>query len=179
MEETPSTAEGVPAPPRHHHLRGAAAVVAGLALLAVLWWVRGLPVFVAWELTRDHERCFSQTHLHARLWSSDPTEIRGWLEERGTPVQPFPARPGHVEIVGVRYCPLADRVAAHVYYGGQGSLVSVFVISGPARIGDGWSGRVHELQVRMLRSAGRTLAVVGEVESDVDAVAHAFQLSAA
>ncbi len=178
MEQTTGTLQHAPARP-HHHGRRAAALVAGLLVLAVLWWVRGLPVFVAWELTRDHERCFGQTHLHARLWSSDPAEIRGWLEERGTPVQPLPAHPGQVEIVGVRYCPLADRVAAHVYYGGQGSLVSVFVVSGPVRIGDGWSGRVRQLQVRMLHSAGRTLAIVGEVESDVDAVAHAFQLSAA
>ncbi len=179
MEATRSTVEDVSA--GAHRRRGwpAAAVVAGLVVLAILWWVRGLPAFVAWELARDHQRCFGQAQLHARLWSSDPAEIRAWLEERGTPVQPFPGHPGHVEIVGVRYCPLADRVAAHVYYGGQGSLVSVFVVSGPARIGDGWSGRVHELQVRMLRSAGRTLAVVGEVQSDVDAVAHAFQLSAA
>jgi len=179
MEETRLALDDAPGPRRPHRGRRAASAVAGLVVLAVLCWVRGLPAFVAWELARDHERCFGQAHLRARLWSSDPAEIRGWLEERGTPVQPFPAHPGQVEIVGVRYCALADRVAAHVYYGGQGSLVSVFVVSGPARIGDGWSGRVHGLQVRMLRSAGRTLAVVGEAESDVDAVAHAFRLSAA
>ncbi len=48
-------------------------------------------------------------------------------------------------------------------------------MSGPARIGDGWSGEVGRWQVRLLRSAGRTIAVVGEVESDVDAVARAFE----
>ncbi len=168
-------------PPRPRRRRGArvAAILVGLAALAALLWLRGLPSFVAWELVRDHERCFGQTRLRAKLWSSDPAEIRAWLESRGTPVQPFPGRPGRLEIVGVRYCPLADRVAAHVYYGGQGSLVSVFVLSGPARIGSGWAGQVHRLQVRMLRSAGRTLAVVGESESDVDAVAHAFEVSSA
>ena len=68
-----------------------------------------------------------------------------------------PDSSGHVEIVGARYCPLADRIAAHVYYGGQGSLVSVFVMSGPARIGDGWSGEVGGLQVRLsARPAARS-----------------------
>ncbi len=168
----------VPTPRRRRtgRLVGIAVLLAGVVLLL---WARGRPEFLAWELARDHERCFGQEHLRAKLWSSDPAEIRGWLESRGTPVQPLPGRPGDVEIVGVRYCPLADRVAAHVYYGGQSSLVSVFVFSGPARIGDGWTGRVRKLQVRMLHSAGRTLAIVGEVDSDVEAVAHAFELSVA
>ena len=77
--------------------------------------------------------------------------------------------------MGARYCPLSDRVAAHVYYGGDGSgIVSVFVLSGPARIGDGWSGTARGLHVRLLRAAGRTLAVVGESAADVAATALAF-----
>jgi hypothetical protein len=171
--------EAADAGPGRRRARRIVALAALTGFVLLLLWARGLPGFVAWELARDHERCFGQAHLRAKLWSSDPAEIRGWLESRGTPVQPLPGRPGQVEIVGVRYCPLADRVAAHVYYGGQSSLVSVFVLSGPVRIGDGWSGRVRKLQVRMLRSAGRTLAIVGESDSDVDAVAHAFELSVA
>jgi hypothetical protein len=157
--------------------RGSLSFAAGALLVATLataLWARGLPAFVAWEAAHDHERCFGRSRLRARVWSSDPAEIRAWLESRGTPVQPLPARSGDVEIVGVRYCALSDRIAAHVYYGGQGSLVSVLVMSGPARIGDGWSGEVGRWQVRLLRSAGRTVAVVGEVEADVDAVARAF-----
>jgi hypothetical protein len=133
-----------------------------------------VPDFVAWEVARDHERCFSRHHLRARLWSSDPAEIRRWLEERGTPVQPLPARAGRTEPVGVRYCPLADRVAAHVYYGGKGSVVSVLVLSGPARVGDGWAGEIGGLQVRLFRSAGRTIAIVGESDADVDAISRAL-----
>ncbi len=151
-----------------------AAVVLVAALVTALW-ARGLPAFVAWEVAHDHERCFGRTRLRARVWSSDPAEIRAWLESRGTPVQPRPGRRGDVEIVGARYCALNDRIAAHIFYGGQGSLVSVLILSGPARVGDGWSGRVGRYQVHLLRSAGRTLAVVGEVASDVDAVARAFQ----
>ena len=57
--------------------------------------------------------------------------------------------------------------------------MSVFVLSGPARIGDGWSGTAHGLHVRLLRAAGRTLAVVGESEADVAATARAFQVTVA
>ena len=142
-------------------------------------WARGVPHFIAWEAARDHESCFARQHLAARLWSSDPADIRRWLEERGTPVQPLPGRSGSIELVGVRYCPLADRVAAHVYYGGRGSVVSVLVMSGPARVGDGWAGEVGNLQVRLFRSAGRTIAVVGEVESDVEAVCRAMVVTSA
>jgi hypothetical protein len=134
---------------------------------------------VAWQVARDHQRCFGRRHLAARLYTSDAWEVRGWLESRGTPVQPLPGRAGNVEIVGVRYCPLADRIAAHVYYGGEGSLVSVFVLSGGARVGTGWSGESQGLQVRLIPSAGRTVSVVGESARDVDAVARAFRSSVA
>jgi hypothetical protein len=170
-----------PAPlaqPRHRRPGTLALATLGSALLALLW-LRGLPGFVAWEAAHDHERCFGRSHLRARVWTSDPAEVRAWLESRGTPVQPLPAQRGGVEIVGARYCALSDRIAAHVYYGGQGSLVSVLVMSGPARIGDGWAGEVGRWQVRLLHSAGRTIAVVGEVEADVDAIARSFTRTAA
>jgi hypothetical protein len=159
--------------------RRAALTALAVSLLAIGAWTRGSPSFVAWEAARDHERCFGRSRLRARVWSNDPAEIRAWLESRATPVQPLPATRGGVEIVGARYCALVDRIAAHVYYGGQGSLVSVLVMSGPARIGDGWAGEVGRWHVRLLRSAGRTIAVVGEVDSDVEALAHAFTQTAA
>lgn len=167
--------DGAREPPRRSGSLSFAAGALLVAALATTLWARGLPAFVAWEAAHDHERCFGRSRLRARVWSSDPAEVRAWLESRGTPVQPLPARAGGVEIVGARYCALSDRIAAHVYYGGQGSLVSVLVMSGPARIGGGWSGEVGRWQVRLLHSAGRTIAVVGEVESDVDAVARAFE----
>ena len=158
--------------------RVAVLILAAASVLLILW-ARGLPSFVAWEVARDHQRCFGRRHLAARLYSSDAWEIREWLESRGTPVQPLPGHAGNVEIVGVRYCPLTDRIAAHVYYGGEGSLVSVYVLSGAARIGNGWSGESHGLQVRLIPSAGRTVSVVGESAVDVDAVARAFRSSLA
>lgn len=163
-----------PRPRRRSRTRTALVATLGVALVAIFVWGRGLPAFVAWEAANDHERCFGRSRLRARVWTSDPSEVRSWLESRGTPVQPLPAQSGGVEIVGARYCALTDRIAAHVYYGGQGSLVSVMVMSGPARIGDGWAGEVGKWQVRLVRSAGRTIAIVGEVEADVDAVTHSF-----
>jgi len=173
----PMTTEGQPTTPRRPPARNPWRILLGLLLAAAvgfLVWARGVPHFVAWEAARDHERCFARQHLRVRLWSSDPAEIRRWLEDRGTPVQPLPGRSGGIELVGVRYCPLADRGAAHVFYVGRGSVVSVLVMSGPARVGDGWTGEVGSMKVRLFRSAGRMIAVVGEVESDVEAVCRAL-----
>jgi hypothetical protein len=151
-----------------------------LVLLAILLlWARGAPLFLGWEVARDHDRCFGRAHLRARLWTSDPAEAREWLESRGTPVPPLPARVGELTLVGVRYCPLADRIAAHLFYGGATRPVSVFVLSGPARVGDGWSGQYGDLNVRLLRSAGRTIAIVGVSRSDVEATTLAFRSSVA
>jgi hypothetical protein len=163
-----------PPPPRR------AGAARGLGLLAAAafalgLWARGLPAFVAWEVAGDHQRCFGRRHLPARVWSSDPAEIRDWLESRGTPTPPLPREAGAASLAGARYCPLTDRVAAHVYYGGDGEgIVSVFLLSGPARIGDGWSGTSRGLRVRLVRAAGRTAAIVGESAADVAATARAF-----
>jgi len=53
------------------------------------------------------------------------------------------------------------------------------VLSGPARIGNGWAGTTRGLHVRLLHAAGRTLAVVGESEADVAATARSFEVTVA
>jgi hypothetical protein len=176
------TVDVVEGPARLPSRRRVGRWTAGLLLAATalgLLWSRGNPSFVAWEVARDHERCFGRRRLPARLWTSDAGEVRDWLESNGTPVPPLPERAGNVQVVGVRYCPLADRVAAHIYYGGERTLVSVYVLHGPARVRGEWQGEVDDLHVRLVPSAGRTIAIVGSVESDVDAVAHAFTSSVA
>ena len=168
-----------PPPSRRGGVRRPLVLVAAALVLAGLW-VRGLPSFVAWEVARDHQRCFGRRLLPARIWSPDPGEVWDWLESRGTPTPFLPSHANEAELVGARYCPLADRVAAHVYYGGGGGgLVSVFLLSGPARIRDGWSGTALGLHVRLLRAAGRALAIVGESEADVAATARAFTMTVA
>jgi hypothetical protein len=166
-----------PAPRRRGAVRLLALALATLALLGL--WLRGQPGFVAWELARDHQRCFGRRLLPARVWSSDPAEVRDWLESRGTPTPFLPSYARAAELVGARYCALLDRVAAHVYYGGGSGMVSVFLLSGPARIGGGWSGTARGLHVRLLPAAGRTLAIVGESERDVAETARAFTTTVA
>jgi hypothetical protein len=157
--------------------RSLALALAALCLLGL--WLRGRPSFVAWEVARDHQRCFGRRLLPARVWSSDPAEVRDWLESRGTPTPILPSYAHAAELVGARYCPLVDRVAAHVYYGGGAGIVSVFLLSGPARIGNGWEGSARGLHVRLLPAAGRTLAIVGESEADVAETARAFTTTVA
>jgi hypothetical protein len=161
-------------PPRVGSPRRGLGLVA-VALFVLGLWARGLPSFVAWEVARDHMRCFGRPHLPARIFSTDPDEVRDWLESRGTPTPPLPSHAHAAELVGARYCSLPDRMAAHVYYaGGGGGTVSVFVLAGTARVGEGWSGMALGLHVRLLRSAGRTLAVVGDSAADVAATTRAF-----
>jgi hypothetical protein len=160
--------------PRRRWSGASSFAVAGLLLLALGLWLRGLPAFVAWQVAADHQRCFGRRALPARVWSSEPDEVRAWLESRGTPTPLLPAEAAAAELVGARYCALEDRVAAHVYYAGQGGLVSVFLLSGPARIGDGWVGVSRGLNVRLLRAAGRTVAIVGQSAKDVAATARSF-----
>jgi len=170
-------ADGAPPPRRPRSARPLAIGAAALALLFL--WVRGSPSLLAWEVARDHQRCFGRRHLPARVWSDDPSEVRAWLEARGTPAPPLPAHAHAAELVGARYCPLEDRVAAHVYYGGEEGMVSVYLLPGPARVGDGWAGQSRGLHVRLLRAAGRVLAVVGESEVDVEATVRAFETTVA
>jgi hypothetical protein len=167
-----------PLRPRRSRSRGVFALV-GAALVLLGLWARGRPSFVAWEVAHDHQRCFGRRHLPARMWSADPSEVRAWLEARGTPAPPLPSHAHAAELVGARYCPLEDRVAAHVYYGGDEATVSVYLLPGPARVGDGWAGTARGLHVRLLRAAGRFLAVVGESEADVEATARAFATTVA
>lgn len=166
-------------PPRRRRNGFRILAVAGLALGLVGLWARGLPAFVAWEAAADHQRCFGRRQLPARVWSPDPAEVRDWLESRGTPTPLLPPEAGTVEIVGARYCALEDRIAAHVYYAGEGGTVSVYLLSGPAHIGDGWSGTSRGLHVRLLRAVGRYVAVVGDSPADVAAAARAFTITVA
>jgi len=139
------------------------------ALAAVFLWARGAPSFVAWELARDHDRCFGLEKLPARLWSGDAAEVARWLESEGTEVPPLPAGSALLPLVGARYCLLLDRRVAHVYYEGEERQLSLFVLSGPARFAGELQMRVRGRVVRLLRSAGSTLALVADREEDVKA----------
>jgi hypothetical protein len=168
-----------PPPPRRGRVRRTLGLLSGLLFLAGLWG-RGLPAFVAWEVAGAHERCHGGGRKGAaRVWSSDPLHVADWLESRGTATPLLPARAGSAELVGARYCALRDRLAAHVAYGGERGAVSVFLLPGPARIGDGWAGTSRGLHVRLVRALGRPLAVVGTSPAEVEAAALAFTATVA
>lgn len=152
-------------------------VAAVLALLAL--WARGAAPFVAWEVARDHNHCFGKERLPAKLWSSDPSEVSQWFEAQGTRLPPIPAAVGELGLVGARYCPLLDRVAAHLYYAGEERNLSVFVLSGPARFRDTWATESRGNEVRFLRSAGMTVALVSARPEDVEAFRAAFTTTVA
>jgi anti-sigma factor RsiW len=145
---------------------------AALALLAL--WARGTAPFVAWEVARDHNHCFGKERLPAKLWSNDPVEVSRWFEAQGTRLPPIPAGVGELGLVGARYCPLLDRVAAHLYYAGEERTLSLFVLSGPARFRDSWATESRGNEVRFLRSAGMTVALVSAKPEDVEAFRAAF-----
>jgi anti-sigma factor RsiW len=150
------------------------------AFFGLLLWGRGAAPFVAWELARDHDHCFAKARLPARVWSSDPIEVARWFEDQGTAVPPLPEGRHGLALVGARYCPLVDRLAAHVYYANDDRRLSVFVFAGPARFSGyelGAEARGHE--VRLLRSAGMTVALVSEHADDVAAFRDHFATTTA
>ena len=142
-------------------------------------WLRGVPGFVALEVARDHAKCFSLPTLPAKVWSDDPTEVATWFQKQGTPMPPLPKGAASLSLVGARYCPLGDRNAAHVYYSGHRGHLSLFVVPGPLRLSGAYAAEVRGRNVRFLRSAGVTLALVSEDRETVDAFAHEFAQSLA
>ena len=152
--------------------------LAAVLTLLVLW-ARGATPFVAWELSRDHAHCFGQDRLPAKVWSNDPLQIAAWFEAQGTRIPPVPSGVAELGLVGARYCPLLDRVAAHLYYAGEERRLSVFVLSGPVRFPDEWIARSRGNHVRFLRSAGMTVALVSDKQEDVEAFRAAFRTTVA
>ncbi len=143
------------------------------AFLAAGLWFEGRPEFVAWQLARDHRRGLAE-RPGSRVWSSEPRVVSAWLERHGTALPPLPESAGSASLVGARYCALLDRVAAHVVYEGERSSVSLYVVPGPLRAPAAWATASEGLHMGFVRSAGRTLAVVGESEADVRAALRSF-----
>ena len=142
------------------------------AVLMAAVWLRGVPGFVALEVARDHAKCFSLPTLPAKVWSDDPVEVAAWFEKQGTIMPPLPKGAANLSLVGARYCPLGDRNAAHVYYAGRPGHLSIFVVPDPVRFDASYATEVRGRNVRFLRSAGVTLALVSEERETVDAFAH-------
>jgi anti-sigma factor RsiW len=162
-----------PAPAAVRWLPLAASIV--LALL----WGRGAAPFVAWEVARDHRHCFGADHLAAEVWTSDPGEAADWYRRRGTELPLVPSAAGGVELVGGRFCPLLDRKVAHLFYAADKRHLSLYVVPGPVRFASTYATRRTGKSVRLLRTGGVTLAIVGEDPDAVEAFHRALSVSRA
>jgi Putative zinc-finger len=146
------------------------------AALLVGVWLRGYAPFVAWDLARDHDKCFAMEPLPAKLWSGEPRVVRDWFAERGTRLPALPALVGELTLVGARYCPLASLSSApHVYYASRGRHVSVFVIQHGVRLDGRRTLQARGDSVRLLRVEGELLGIVAEREADVEALEASLQ----
>ena len=144
--------------------------LAAVLLLGV--WLRGYAPFVAWDLARDHDKCFSRRPLPAKVWSGEPAVVADWFREHGTQLPSLPAQVGELTLVGARYCPLASLASApHLYYASAGSHVSVFVVPQGVRLDDRHVSHARGDSVRLLRLEGEVVGIVGEREAEV----HAFE----
>lgn len=142
--------------------------VAAALLLGV--WLRGYAPFVAWDLARDHDKCFARQPLPAKVWSREPQAVAAWFEQHGTRLPALPAQVGELSLVGARYCPLASLTSApHVYYASDGRHVSVFVVQQGVRVGDRLAAHERGDSIRLLRLEGDLVGIVGEREADVQA----------
>jgi len=146
------------------------------AALLVGFWLRGHASFVAWDLARDHDKCFSRHPVPAKVWSGEPAVVGGWFEEQGTHVPALPDAVGELRLQGARYCPLVSlSYAPHVYYASPKSHVSVFVVPHGVRVADRFAGSARGDSVRLLRVEGELVGIVGEREAEVQAVETALR----
>lgn len=148
----------------------AAALVFGI-------WLRGHAPFVAWDLARDHDKCFGRHPLPAKVWSGEPQVVSDWFEQQGTHLPALPDRVGDLVLVGARHCPLVSLAnAPHVYYASGRRHVSVFLVPQAVRLADdGRPTRTRGDSVRLLRLEGDVVGIVGADDADVRAFETALQ----
>jgi anti-sigma factor RsiW len=132
------------------------------AVLAMGLWARGSPPFVAWEVALDHAHCFGKQRVPAQVWTADPMRLSAWFDAQGTELPLVPASAGGLDLVGGRYCRLADRKVAHVYYGGREGQLSLYVIPGSVRFERSFVWRGRGATVNLLKIAGSNVALVSE-----------------
>jgi hypothetical protein len=147
------------------------------ACLAVgFFWVRGYVPFVAWDLSRDHDKCFSRHPVPAKVRSGEPLVVADWFEGQDTHLPGIPDRVGDLALVGARYCPLVGlSFAPHVYYLSPTSHASVFVVRHGVRLDDRFAGQARGRAVRLLRVEGQTVGIVAESDADARAFETAFR----
>jgi anti-sigma factor RsiW len=150
------------------------------ALLVVALWARELAPVVAWELSRDHDHCFSRARLPAEVWSAEPSVVARWFAARGSVLPLLPSAVRELILVGGRRCPLPDvSYVSHVYYASRERQLSVFVLSHDVRMRDGYATSSLGNEVALMRIGGRVVGVVGGDEEDVAAVVARLRVTVA
>lgn len=152
------------------------------AILAiVVFAMRSAPRFVAWEMSRDHDHCFSRERLPTQVTSEEPESVMRFFEDQGTRMPVLPATVGGFELVGARYCWMPDFThAVHVYYRrAEKGPLSLFVFN---RVVEA-RGSVHLVArghaVEVARVGSLTVGIVSDHEDDVNAFEHALASSRA
>lgn len=144
------------------------------ALAAVAIWAARNPAVVAWELSRDHDKCFGMKQLPAEVFTGDAASAVARLEPETVALPALPDAAGGLDLIGGRHCPLADRRVMHLYYAAGQRRVSLFVVPGSVRLDRAYSGSSRGNVVRLLRLAGTTVGLVGEHPDDVAAFERAL-----
>jgi anti-sigma factor RsiW len=146
------------------------------ACLVVGSWVRGYVPFVAWDLSRDHDKCFSHHPVPAKVRSGEGRVVAAWFQEQDTHLPAIPDRVGDLALVGARFCPLVGlSFAPHVYYASPTSHASVFVVPHGVRLEGSFSGQARGRAVRLLRVEGQTVGIVAESDADARAFEAEFR----
>jgi anti-sigma factor RsiW len=149
--------------------------LAAAAMLVVgLLWIRSAPVFVAWELARDHAHCFGKKSLPAKVWTDEPDRAAAWFRGEGVTIPYVPASAGGLVLVGARRCPLLDRRVAHLYYSAEDGHASLFVVPGTVRFEGDYRVSPGGRHVQLFRAGGATLAVVSDDSKVVSAFRRSF-----
>ncbi|WP_375765269.1 zf-HC2 domain-containing protein [Archangium gephyra] len=106
--------------PAFRQRRLAAGLAAALASVGVLWtsWPSGMNDALAMDLERHHLKAFSRT-TPCEFESSDPAEVKAWVErELGYAVE-VPVVPG-ATLLGARRCRLHGQLSASLLYRYEG-----------------------------------------------------------
>jgi anti-sigma factor RsiW len=140
------------------------------AMVLLLLWAHVSSSAVSWQLALDHAHCFGKRRLPAEILTGDPVRLSAWFSARGTDLPLVPASAGGLDLIGGRFCRLADRTVAHVYYAGERHNLSLYVVPGPLLLDRSfvWSGSGST--VNLMQVGGANVGLVSDDQGSLGAV---------
>jgi anti-sigma factor RsiW len=152
--------------------------LAAVLVLSVVW-LRGNAFIVSWQLAMDHGHCFGKERLPAQVWGQDPDQVRAWFAAHGTELPLIPESANGLDLVGGRFCPIADRKVAHLYYGNKERHLSLYVVPGPLRFGSEGVRHTGNQMVQLLHVGRTKVALVGDDRDDLSSFQKKFHTTVA